>query len=64
MDKLPKHLFEDYKRWEIKLNDFDVQLYKNKVSTKEVLKAHYLIVDYFQSIGENLAYGIKDFYSL
>ena len=62
MDKLPKHLLEDYKRWEIKLNEFDVQSYKNKISTKEVLKAHYFIVDYFQSIGENLAYGIKDFY--
>lgn len=61
MNNLPEYLLSEYNMWAKKLNEFDTAIFKENVSTQEVLQAYYILVDYFHSQGEELNYGIKDF---
>ncbi len=48
MEHIAKELREDYERWLIKIGD-DPYSGKGTVGIKDVLRAHYLIVDYFSN---------------
>lgn len=61
MNNLPEYLLSEYNMWAKELNEFDTEIFKENVSTQEVLQAYYILVDYFHSQGEELNYGIKDF---
>ena len=61
MDSISQHLKEDYDRFCKQIpdnNEFTCPL----ISYEDVLRAHYLISDYFESTtGENCIYGVKNF---
>lgn len=62
MNNLPEYLLADYKFWEKQLTEFDTKKIGKFITTQEVLRAYYYLIDYFHSISEKLHYGIKDFY--
>ncbi len=61
MKSLQKSLLEEYCFWEGRLTAFDKSKFSDFISTEEVLKGYYILIDYFLSQGETLSYGIKDF---
>lgn len=61
MQYLSQDLLEEYQFWEKKLTEFDKQNFPGFISTNEVLKGYYILIDYFRNQGEKLSYGIKDF---
>ncbi len=59
MKNLPRHLFQDYERTKKQIKD-DPFIANGLISYDDVLRAHYLICDYFIDEGEEIVYGIKD----
>lgn len=59
MENIYPHLREDYKRIYKTVDDSQFKSL-DIICYDDVLKAHYLLVDYFHQEGEQLVYGVKD----
>ena len=61
MDLIAQHLKEDYYRFHKEIPE-NMPFTGNLIGYEEVLKAHYLICDYFEnSTGQGSVYGVKNF---
>ena len=61
MKNLPKHLYDDYKRFEKQIPDSETYA-RPCIGYHDVLKAHYFVCDYFESTtGVPSLYGVKNF---
>lgn len=61
MDSIAQHLKQDYRRFCEQIPDND-PFEGNLIGYDDVLRAHYLISDYFENTtGEESVYGVKDF---
>lgn len=59
MNRILPYLKQDFDRVYKKLDDTKFKEL-NLISYEDVLKAHYLIADYFHNDGEEIVYGVKD----
>lgn len=61
MDKILKYLFDDYKRARSQLTESDLSYCNNILSADDVLRAHYLVCDYFLLKDDSIVlHGVKN----